>query len=461
MRKQRNTPYTLAVPPRCPTNLGYLKSNLPPLFKMAVIAGVKDAVMHHLRRGTDVNAADDKGRSALILATEKGNAEICRVLLEAGADPARRDDDGNDALSVAINRGWEDVADILRQHLPPPPPEAHPEQSPVVEVTALDHGGAVLPSTAPIPGEETKDALLHGDEFDLSPWEEETETPEPAGDASCLSDAEQIQERISRHVPIDADEDWSDVDIDLPETLVFKRRRASEEAAAWQIAARHLILAGIHEGRVTEEQLVNAVATDKENPDAPDDGHLTALGVVLEDLGIQAENVPGGFALLPPEPGGDEGRQESSGRDDWIQSVAYESLIFLSELLSYTSDPLTQYVRNIGPKKVLSRDEEIDLAREISEGRKEALGAISRSPAAMAELLHRLESVERGNASIQSIVSTGRRTGDDAVEQEDPADKNDDEDPNDGLDRSDLDILPESKIPSEIRLKFEAIRDTS
>lgn len=416
--------------------------------------------MHHLRRGTDVNAADDKGRSALILATEKGHAEICRILLEAGADPAMRDYDGNDALSVAINRGRKDVEDILRQYLPPPPPEATPEPSPIVDVSALDRGGAALPSTAPIPGDETKDAFLDGDDFDLSLWEEETETPKPMGDASCLSDAEQIQERISRHVPIDTDEDWSDVDIDLPEILVFRRRRASEEDAASQIAARQLILAGIRDGGVTEEQLVNAVPTDEENPDAPDDNHLTALGVVLEDLGILVEEAPDVFEPFPPEPEEDENREESSGRDDWIESTADEALVFLSDLLSYTSDPLTQYVRDIGPKKVLSRYEEIDLARKISEGHREALGAIPRSPAAMAALLDRLESVERGDASIQSIVGAGRSTGDDATGQEEPVDEDEteDEDASDGLDKSTVDILTESEIPSEIRLKFEAIR---
>lgn len=439
-----------------------LGSTLPPLFKMAVIAGGKDAVMHHLRCGADVNAADEKGRSALILAAEKGHLEICRILLEAGADPAMRDDDGNDALSSAIEHGWKNVEDILREHLPPPPhgPIQAPPLIASVDVRELGHEGGPRSSTDAIPDDGTEETSLDGDDFDLSLWEEEIEPATPEGDTSCLSDAEQIQERISHHLPIDTDEDWSDVDIDLPEILVLRRRRASEDDAVWQIAARHLIREGLNDGRVTEEQLLNAVPTDEENPDTPDDSHLTALGVVLEDLGIRLEEAPDVFASLPPESDEDEIGEESSGRDDWIESTAEDALVFLSDLLSYTSDPLTQYVRDIGPKKVLSRDEEIELAHEISEGHREALGAIPRSPTAMAVLLDRLESAERGDVSIQSIINTGGSTGDDVTGQEDPVDddETEDEDGSDVLDKSAMGIMPESEIPSEVRLKFDAIR---
>ncbi len=257
-----------------------------------------------------------------------------------------------------------------------------------------------FPRPLPSPAMELKTPFLTVTTSIFPHGEEETETPKPVGDASCLSDAEQIQERISRHVPVDTEEDWSDVD--FPEIL-------------------------------------------------------------LEDLGIQAEEASDVFALSPPEPRGEEDREESGGRDDWIESVADEALIFISDLLSYTNDPQTQYVRDIGPKKVLSRVEEIDLAREISEGRRKALGAIPRSPTAMAELLHRLESVERGDASIQSIIGTGGNTKDDAVGQEEPADEDetddeDDEDTDDGLEGGTLDILFQSEILPEIRLKFEAVR---
>jgi len=88
---------------------------LNPLLKMAVLAGVQTAVRLHIRRGDDVNATDDKGRSALILAASRGHTETCRLLLEAGADPRTLDNDGNDALSLAEGGGRIELALLLGQ----------------------------------------------------------------------------------------------------------------------------------------------------------------------------------------------------------------------------------------------------------------------------------------------------------------------------------------------------------
>ena len=60
---------------------------LSPMFKLAVLSGTQSAVQFHIQRGLDINATDKEGRSPVMLAALKGNVEICRLLLEAGADP--------------------------------------------------------------------------------------------------------------------------------------------------------------------------------------------------------------------------------------------------------------------------------------------------------------------------------------------------------------------------------------
>jgi RNA polymerase primary sigma factor len=76
----------------------FLKSEklLNPLLKMAVLSGVQAAVRLHIRRGIEINAIDEKGRSPLILAASKGHTETCKILPEAGADPRIQDNEAID-----------------------------------------------------------------------------------------------------------------------------------------------------------------------------------------------------------------------------------------------------------------------------------------------------------------------------------------------------------------------------
>lgn len=54
---------------------------------MAIRAGASNLVRFHLQRGGDINRQDDSGTSLLMFAALRGRAEICQILLDAGADP--------------------------------------------------------------------------------------------------------------------------------------------------------------------------------------------------------------------------------------------------------------------------------------------------------------------------------------------------------------------------------------
>lgn len=72
------------------------------------------AVVHaFLARGSDPNARDANGGTALHWAASRGGVEIARLLLEAGADPAAIDGQGRTPLQIAESKGRHRLVEFL------------------------------------------------------------------------------------------------------------------------------------------------------------------------------------------------------------------------------------------------------------------------------------------------------------------------------------------------------------
>ncbi|MBB3149770.1 RNA polymerase sigma factor (sigma-70 family) [Phyllobacterium trifolii] len=83
------------------------------LFRLALTAGVKAAVVFHLKRGVELNLPDKKGNLPLGVAASLGYNEICKLLIESGADLQRPDAHGKRAEDYALDRGHTALYDIL------------------------------------------------------------------------------------------------------------------------------------------------------------------------------------------------------------------------------------------------------------------------------------------------------------------------------------------------------------
>ncbi|MGH9419320.1 MAG: ankyrin repeat domain-containing protein, partial [Thermoanaerobaculia bacterium] len=73
-----------------------------------------------LRLGADVNARDDFGSTALMLAASRGKAGLVKLLLSQGADPAAKNCRGDTAASLAQVGGYRAVARVLSTYAPRP-----------------------------------------------------------------------------------------------------------------------------------------------------------------------------------------------------------------------------------------------------------------------------------------------------------------------------------------------------
>jgi ankyrin repeat protein len=78
----------------------------PPRFPTALTVAshfrLRAAVKLLLEGGADLESIDEKGRTALLLASENGDEDIIRLLLEGGADIERKDEYGWTPLSLAV-----------------------------------------------------------------------------------------------------------------------------------------------------------------------------------------------------------------------------------------------------------------------------------------------------------------------------------------------------------------------
>jgi ankyrin repeat protein len=69
-----------------------------------------------LRHGADVNARDDSGTTALMLAARRGKKDLVKLLLSKRADPKIKNCHGEDAASLARFGGFVGLAEELSAH---------------------------------------------------------------------------------------------------------------------------------------------------------------------------------------------------------------------------------------------------------------------------------------------------------------------------------------------------------
>jgi RNA polymerase primary sigma factor len=373
------------------TNSDVSFPRLSSTFKQAITLGIEAVVRHHLRSGHDVNSRDDKGQTPLIIAAAKGHAKICSILLEAGANPDLKNSDGFTALDVAINQKRPDVWELLQRLSKeefPVPRKPKPSAMAPVQPPALE---AALVVVVALDEEEDGD-------LDLSGWQPEVDLPLPLQDPMVLTDVTSTQRELGEHVPIDLDEDWSDVEITLPELAARRRRRRdNEEETRWLGDASALVLTALRAGEVPEsliKGITPAMGVDGDDERVVD--YDAMLRMTLGDLGVRVEDDEVSRIIFD---GPDEGSEERYGQE------ISEAMQFLRTCLERREEPLTHYLNVLSNIKVLSREDEQAIGRAMEDGMSMALTAISSSSAAMKVILETLDQVERHEIEWDSVIA--------------------------------------------------------
>lgn len=82
----------------------------------AAAAGDAALVGKLLAAGASPHAADERGRTALLIAVSLRHNRVARVLIQAGADVNRKDEDANSAFLLAASTGQIDLVRLALDH---------------------------------------------------------------------------------------------------------------------------------------------------------------------------------------------------------------------------------------------------------------------------------------------------------------------------------------------------------
>jgi RNA polymerase primary sigma factor len=431
-------------------------TRLSRLLKLAVIGGVAPAVRLHIDRGDDLDARDEKGHSSLMIAAARNRAEICRILLEAGADPSLRDSSGLDAIGHARKAGaceaaaaiesasqaahrddtaqsGKSLADVSENspedvshgvaygfvgahasHFAADAPAAHPgnterDSTPPYAGTAgqraeeLIYPPPGLAGAAPLlapPAQHLDD----GSALDLTGWEDEPDCPAPENDPGVAEAAAAVHESITNHRPIDSSEDWDDLELFLPSRATPLARDDDPDA---KIDLRCLLMRAVTEGSVPQRDVDELCCGNDGEVDAVAAAHLR---MTINDLGAEVdERIEERQSWAGDRSDSyEDGLTDKPLRFPEREAAVAEAVERLDALGLPRNEPMIQYLRDFRHAKLIDAETEKSLAKAMEEALDTALETLAEWPAGLLHLHAAAEAVRSGDRPFKSLVGDVR-----------------------------------------------------
>jgi len=82
----------------------------------AVFANIKNVAEFLVTKSVDINAKSKNGYTPLHVAATQGYRDVAELLIAKSADINATDNKGRTALSLAKEHGWDEVVELLRKH---------------------------------------------------------------------------------------------------------------------------------------------------------------------------------------------------------------------------------------------------------------------------------------------------------------------------------------------------------
>ena len=112
-----------------------------------------------------------------------------------------------------------------------------------------------------------------------------------------------------------------------------------------------------------------------------------------------------GIPVLDEAPESDEMMLNDTIPDEDAVEEATQILSNVESEIGRTTDPVRMYMREMGTVDLLTREDEISIAKRIEEGIDEVQSAIAAYPEALTELLDNYDQVEAGNYRLADLIT--------------------------------------------------------
>lgn len=328
---------------------------MKPLLRLAVQRGDIAYVSDYLDKGGDLDASDQRGRTALMIATSCGHTDLCSLI--AGHIETRRQ------------------TQLSEARLQPAGVPANVERNAVED-------SQFTPTNA-------DDGLANDDEFKsefFGAWSPETVESVPEDDVTVRSSVELLREAMANHVIIDRSQDWSDLAPQLPDPLDLGLARELTRDSTL------CLFEGVFD-RARDEGLFNQdELEDLAMEIGGDHDCLNHLVLAMGEIGAIAEDEIDWLRPIRR----DYEAGSSIAEDDIRQ--------FLQDLSAHTNDPTHQFLKLVGSSILLDRDGEERIGRLINSALYDAYRSIAVDSNCIPELVRLRDEVKNNEIAAGQIT---------------------------------------------------------
>ena len=152
-------------------------------------------------------------------------------------------------------------------------------------------------------------------------------------------------------------------------------------------------------------------------PDMLEAEQIEGIVSMINDMGITVcDETPDTESLMLSE-------AATAVTDEAAVEEAEAALSSVDSEFGRTTDPVRMYMREMGTVELLTREDEIEIAKRIEDGLKHMIQAISACPATIAEILALAERVSRDEMRIDEVIDGFIDSEDEAVMDEEVSDE--------------------------------------